>query len=84
MNTTQSIQKWSIGTDIRLPRDVAERAHLSLSEPLEVNIKEKVVILTPLNRKEKITLKDLLADVTPERVGGELAWGQDTGAEVYE
>ena len=83
MNITQSMQNWSIGKDIRLPKNVAEQAKLSLNEQLEVTIKDNFVLLAPFKKKKKVTLEKLFANVTPEDVGGELTWGSDTGAEVY-
>lgn len=84
MNTTQSIQKWSIGRDVRLPKDVAEQAQFPVNEPLEVSIKNGSVLLTPVIKKKKVTLEILLANISPEDVGGELDWGNDAGAEIYD
>jgi antitoxin MazE len=83
MNLTQNLQKWGNSAGVRLPKKVIEEAHLKLDEPLEITIKGKSVILTPLTKSKKITLKDMLKGVTPDDVGGEQDWGVPVGKEIW-
>ncbi len=84
MNITQSLQKWGNGTGVRLPKKVVEAAHLKINQPLEVTIKDKSVILTPITDSSVISIDALLKGVTPDKINGELDWGKDIGAEKYE
>lgn len=84
MNITQSLQKWGNGTGVRLPKKVVEAAQLKINQPLEVTIKDKSVILTPITDSSVISIETLLEGVTPDKINGELNWGEDIGAEQYE
>jgi antitoxin MazE len=83
MILTQSLQKWGNSAGVRLPKKVIEEAHLKLDEPLEITIKDKSVILTPLTKGKQVNLDDMLKGVTPEDVGGEYDWGSPVGKEVW-
>jgi antitoxin MazE len=83
MILTQSLQKWGNSAGVRLPKKVIEEAHLKLDEPLEITIKGKSVILTPLTKGKQVNLDDMLKGVTPEDVGGEYDWGSPVGKEVW-
>ena len=84
MNNVQTIQKWGNGTGVRLPKRVLEEVHLSPNQQVEVNIENGKIILTPIPDTRPITLEQLLVNVTPELIGGEIFWGEDSGAEAYE
>ncbi len=84
MNITQSLQKWGNGTGVRLPKKVVEAAQLKINQPLEVTIKDKSVILTPITDSSAISIDALLKGVSPDKINGEIDWGEDIGAEQYE
>lgn len=83
MNMTQNLQKWGNSAGVRLPKKVIEEAGLNMDEPLEITIKGRSVILTPTNKRKKITLENMLKGVTPEDVGGEYDWGPPVGKEIW-
>ncbi len=84
MNITQSLQKWGNGTGVRLPKKVVEAAQLKINQPLEVTIKDKSIILTPITDSSAISIDALLKGVSPDKINGEIDWGEDIGAEQYE
>lgn len=84
MNITRSLQKWGNGTGLRLPKEVVVAAQLKINQPLEVTIKGKSVILTPITDSSVISIDALLQGVTPDKINGELDWGKDIGAEQYQ
>jgi antitoxin MazE len=84
MNVTQSLQKWGNGTGVRIPKKVADAAHLHLRQQLVITLQNDSIVLTPIVEKKKQTLETLLKGVTPNMVGGEFDWGKDVGAEQYE
>jgi antitoxin MazE len=83
MNVTQSLQKWGNSAGVRLPQKVIKEANLKLDEPLNISVKGKSVVLTPVKKKQKITLENMLKNVTPEDVGGEFDWGLPVGKEIW-
>jgi antitoxin MazE len=83
MNVTRSLQKWGNSAGVRLPQKVIKEANLKLDEPLNITVKGKSVVLTPVKKKQKITLENMLKNVTPEDVGGELDWGLPVGKELW-
>jgi antitoxin MazE len=83
MNLTQNLQKWGNSAGVRLPKKVIKEAQLKLDEPLEITIKGRSVILTPVTKKKEITLESMLEGVTPEDVGGEYDWGPPIGKELW-
>lgn len=82
MKITQSLEKWGNSQGIRLPKKVIKAARLKISQDLAISLRGRAIILTPV--KDQVSLKRLLAGVTRDKVGGELDWSQDIGAERYE
>jgi len=84
MILTRSLQKWGNGTGVRLPKKVVQAAKIQINQPLEVSIQGNSIVLTPVVDKKYNALDSLLKGVTPEKVSGEIDWGEDVGAEKYE
>jgi antitoxin MazE len=83
MNITQSLQKWGNSTGIRIPKKVIEKARLQQNEPLEISVKGRSVILTPIKKNQIITLDNLLRNVKPDDIKGEYDWGSPVGKELW-
>ncbi|TAH31919.1 AbrB/MazE/SpoVT family DNA-binding domain-containing protein [Candidatus Saccharibacteria bacterium] len=83
MNITQHVRKWGNGTGVRLPRKVVEAARLTINQPLEISLRGRSIVLTPVDRDEDYTLATMLHGVTPEDIPT-VDWGADTGAEVID
>jgi antitoxin MazE len=84
MNITQSLQKWGNSTGIRIPKKVVDAAKLRINQELIITLQDDSIVLTPIKDKNNMTLESLLTDVEPDKIGGELDWGEDVGAEKYE
>ena len=84
MNITQSLQKWGNGTGVRIPQKVVKAAKLKINQPLEVSLKGKSIVLTPVDKDKDFTLESMLKGVTPENVHHAVDWGPDVGAEVLD
>jgi len=82
MNIQQPLRKWGNGTGVCVPKKVIEAAHLTLNQSLTIDLQGNSIILTPVKELKVLTLQDILADATPELVGGELSWGPDVGQEI--
>jgi len=81
MILTRSVQKWGNGRAVRLPQAVLRAAHIDLNQQLQITLDGKSIVLTPIDEPGKMKLDTLLAGVTPEKIGGELDWGEDVGLE---
>ncbi len=84
MNITQSLQKWGNGTGIRIPKKVVEAAKLEINQPLEVTLKGKSIVLTPIDKDRDFTLETMLKGVTPENMHPAINWGPDVGNEIID
>lgn len=84
MNITQNLQKWGNGTGVRIPKKVIDAAKLKVNQPLEVSLKGKSIVLTPVDLDKDFTLEKMLAGVTPENIHPLSDWGPDVGAEVVD
>lgn len=83
MIITQELKKWGNGAGVRLPKEVTERARISINQKLSVTVEGQNIILTPVKDTSKKSLQQLMKGVTPELVGGEVNWGHDVGAEKW-
>jgi antitoxin MazE len=84
MNITLSLQKWGNGRGVRIPKKVADAAHLQVNQQLVVTLQNNSIVLTPVVDEKKQSLETMLQGVTPDLVKGELDWGVDAGTERYE
>jgi antitoxin component of MazEF toxin-antitoxin module len=84
MNITQNLRAWGNGTGVRIPKKVREAAHIEVGQALEVSLRGRSIVLTPLPEKPTVTLESMLRGVTPTEVGSETDWGNEVGAEYYE
>ena len=79
MNITQTLEKWGNSQGVRLPKKVLEAARLRRDSRLAISLRGRSIVLTPIN--DDGSLDTMLADVTPQAVGGEFNLGSDVGAE---
>ncbi len=84
MNITLSLQKWGNSKGVRLPKKILEEANFKEGQEFSLHLRGTELVLTPMLKVEPITLKSILRDATPERVGGELDWGPDVGQEIID
>ena len=76
-----SVAKWGNSLALRLPRGIAEDAHLS--EGSTVTITSQCGRLIVESTRPKYALADLLAQVKPEHKRKEVDWGEPVGGEVW-
>ena len=84
MNLTQNLQKWGNSTGVRLPKKVVDAARLKPNQTLDISLKGRSIVLTPVDEDDSFTLKAMLKDVSPENMRPLVDWGPDTGAEIIE
>jgi antitoxin MazE len=74
------ISKWGNSLAVRLPKQILERARLSEGDELDVEVSGQGLVLRPRHRRN---LKDMLAQITPDNVHGEMFDDAPIGNEVW-
>jgi antitoxin MazE len=79
---TSQIVKWGNSLAVRIPKPVAEEAGMREGDPIVIEAAEGRI---NLQRKQKMpTLKELVAQITPENRYDEIPSGQERGKEGVE
>jgi antitoxin MazE len=77
------VLKWGNSLAIRIPKPIADDAHLQLGDPLEIAVAADGVV--QLHRVGEVpTLAQLVAQITPENRYAEISLGPETGREAVE
>jgi antitoxin MazE len=77
------VLKWGNSLAVRIPKPVAEDAHLQVGDPLEIAIGADGVVR--MHRVGEIpTLAELVAQITPENRYAEISLGPETEREAVE
>jgi antitoxin MazE len=75
------VVRWGNSHAVRLPKTVLEQARLRDGDHLEVRVEKGRIAMEPA--KPKMTLRNLVARITPENRHGEQDWGKPVGREVW-
>jgi antitoxin MazE len=75
------IQKWGNSLGVRLPRGLANEAHVAEGSEVDVQVRRGDIVLRPVRRK-KYRLADLLAQITPENLPEKVDMGPPVGREL--
>ena len=73
--------KWGNSQAVRIPKPILEQAHLHEGDELEVRVEEGRITIGP--PKPRLTLKALVAGITPQNRYEEQDWGKPVGREVW-
>lgn len=76
-----AIAKWGNSLALRLPRHIIEEARLCEGSPVDLSVKDGMVVVTPVRKKFK--LEELLAQMTDEHKVSEVDWGGAQGEEIW-
>ena len=76
------VQKWGNSLAVRIPKPLAEDAKVPEGTVLNLAVSEGKVIATPV-KKNKQSLKQMLAKVTRENLHVEVESGAPVGREVW-
>jgi antitoxin MazE len=77
------VLKWGNSLAIRIPKPIAEGAHLQLGDPLEIEVAADGAV--QLHRVGEIpSLAQLVAQITPENRYAEVSLGPEIGREAVE
>ena len=76
------VQKWGNSLALRVPKAFAAEAGLRNESPVDVSIVNGKLVIEPVV-EPKVTLKQLLAQVTEDNVHREVDTGPAIGSEVW-
>ena len=76
------VVKWGNSLAVRIPKGVAERARMKEGDAIVIEAAKGRIELRPAERIP--TLKEFVAQMTPENRHEETQWGPDVGKEVIE
>jgi antitoxin MazE len=77
------VQKWGNSLALRLPKALAEEAEIHLDSPVEITIRDHMIVIEPMRKKRRYELDELLSGVRPENLHGETDFGGPVGTEVW-
>ena len=75
------VVKWGNSHAVRLPKGVLERAEMRAGDHLEVRVEKGLIALEPAS--PKLSLRDLVARITPKNLHDEQDWGKPVGRELW-
>ena len=76
-----SIGKWGNSAAVRLPATLMSQAKFSDSQAIDLILQDGRIILEPVKASE-LSLKELLAQITPKNIHSEVDFGQPAGREL--
>ena len=76
------IQQWGNSLALRIPKAFAHQAQVKKGSRVRFTVEKNRLVIEPVE-KDKITLKSLLAGVTPENIHPETGWGRPRGKEIW-
>ena len=76
------VQKWGNSLALRIPKSFASEVGLQKESPVEVSLADGKLVIAPVAKPE-LTLKQLLAKVTPENIHHEVETGPAIGNETW-
>jgi len=77
-----TVQKWGNSLAIRIPKSFATEIDLSQGSEIDLVLFENKIQIEPI-KKKKLTLDELLSQVTEENIHGEVGTGAPVGKEIW-
>jgi antitoxin MazE len=76
------VQKWGNSLALRIPKSFADEVGLQTDSSVEVSLADGKLVVAPV-AKSKLTLKQLLSQVTDENLHHEVETGPAQGNEAW-
>lgn len=76
------VQKWGNSLAVRIPKPFAAEIGLHEDAKVDVTVSEGTLVITPLPRRV-YRLSELLAEVRPSNMHGEVPTGRPRGKEAW-
>lgn len=78
-----TIKKWGNSAALRLPSDLLNSLNLKANSVVNVSMKNKSIIIKPVEKKLDLSLEQLLAGITPDNLHNEVDTGYSMGKENF-
>jgi antitoxin MazE len=79
---TAFVAKWGNSLAIRIPKAIAEQAHITEGTGIDFSVEGNSIVIRPQKRK-KYTLDELLEGMTPDKFHPEFETGNAVGNEDW-
>lgn len=76
------IQKWGNSLALRIPKPFAAEMGLEKDGEVELSVEKGRLVIEP-PASPSYTLEELLAEVRPSNLHGEIDWGPPVGKEIW-
>ena len=76
------VQKWGNSLALRIPKTFAAETDLDPGSEVDLTLEEGRLVITPLPEPE-VSLKELLAQITPQNLHSEIDFGGAIGRESW-
>ncbi len=76
------IQKWGNSLALRIPKPFAAEMGLEKDGEVELSVEKGRLVIEP-PAAPSYTLEELLAEVRPSNLHGEIDWGPPVGKEIW-
>ena len=77
-----AVQQWGNSLALRIPKAFAEQARVKKGTAVSLTLEKGRLVVAPL-QAEEMSLKKLLAKVTPRNIHPETGWGSPVGKEIW-
>lgn len=78
------VQKWGNSQGLRLAKSVLQEAQIEVGDPVDVAVRDGVIVVEPARRKRgRYRLDDLVARIPEECRTSEVDWGKPVGREDW-
>ena len=78
---SQVVEKWGESFILRIPNQLAQKAHLKEGTDVRISVSEGRLVVAP--KPKKYNLEELLAAVTLENLHAEVDTGNSVGCEAW-
>ena len=76
------VQKWGNSVALRIPKAFADEMQITTETAVEMTIEDGKLIISPVEHPQYV-LEELLAQITPENLHGEVDRGVPVGRETW-
>ena len=83
MDMKITAQKWGNSLGVRIPAPVARDMMLARGSEVDLQVESGRIILTPLRKPRRYSVKALVAKITPSNLPVVDGWGSPVGREVW-
>jgi len=73
------VTKWGNSLGVRIPQWVAEKAEINDGMIVDISLEDETILI----KKKKLSLEEMLKDITAENLHKEIGTGSAVGREIW-